>query len=77
MNPENGPVGTWAQRWIPGVCKHEAIRCTHGDEIIHRNFRRRVCVICGRVLRGPLPEPCSWTGEPHVGGAPGCTRTVR
>lgn len=66
-----GWTGTWAQRWIPGVCKHERVRCTHGDEIIHRRWRRRVCMICGRSLRGPLPEVCffSPTGERHTAGA--------
>jgi hypothetical protein len=61
-----GPTGTWTQRWIPGVCKHEAVRCTHGDEIIHRGFRRRVCFACGRALRGPLPVLCFFTDEPHT-----------
>lgn len=60
-----GPVGSWAQRWIPGVCRHASVRCTHGDEIIGRRWRRRVCLLCGRSLRGPLPEPCFFTGEPH------------
>lgn len=61
------PVGTWAERWLPGVCKHKAVRCTHGDEIIARRFRRRVCMICGRSLKGPLPEVCffSPTGARH------------
>ena len=61
-----GPTGTWAQRWILGVCKHEAVRCTHGDEIIARRFRRRVCFACGRALRGPLPIICFFTDEPHT-----------
>lgn len=60
-----GPVGTWAQRWLPFVCKHTLVRCTHGDEIIGRGYRRRVCLICGRSLRGPLPYECFFTGEPH------------
>lgn len=59
------PCGTWAQRWIPGVCKHPDVRCTHGDEIIGRRFRRRVCMVCGRSLDGPLPAMCFFTGEPH------------
>lgn len=59
------PVGSWRQRWVPGVCKHETVRCTHGDEIIHRRFRRRVCLVCGRSLRGPLPLMCFFTDEPH------------
>lgn len=46
-------------------CMHEHVRCTHGDEIIARNGRRRVCLGCGRALKGPLPEPCSVTGQPH------------
>jgi hypothetical protein len=50
-------------RWF--TCKHEHVRCTHGDEIIGRNFRRRVCIDCRRALKGPLPLICSVTGEPH------------
>lgn len=62
---KKGPSGTWFQRWIPGVCKHEKIRCTHGDEIIHRRWRRRVCMICGRSLKGPLPRICFFTDTVH------------
>lgn len=61
----HSPCGTWAQRWIPGVCKHSEVRCTHGDEIIGRRYRRRVCMVCGRALAGPLPAECFFTGEPH------------
>ena len=59
------PFGTFFERWIPGVCKHEVVRCTHGDEIIGRKFRRRVCMVCGHSLKGPLPEVCFFTGELH------------
>ena len=59
------PCGTWLQRLIPGVCKHPDVRCAHGDEIIHRRFRRRVCMVCGRSLVGPLPTWCFFTGEDH------------
>lgn len=60
------PVGSWAQRWVPFVCHHRGtIRCTHGDEIIHRRWRRRVCMVCGRSLKGPLPEVCFFTDRPH------------
>lgn len=59
------PRGTWAQRWLPKVCRHEQVRCTHGDEIIGRRFRRRVCLVCGRSLKGPLPVECFFTGKPH------------
>lgn len=62
---KNGPDGTWAQRWIPGVCKHLRTRCVHGDEIIGRRFRRQVCMVCGRALQRPLPYLCFFTGEPH------------
>lgn len=62
---ETGPSGSWAQRWLPGVCRHERVRCTHGDEIIGRRFRRRVCLVCGRALKGPLPVECFFTGDPH------------
>lgn len=60
------PTGNWFQRWIPGVCKHERIRCIHGDEIIARRYRRRFCLVCARSLKGPLPFLCSFTGRPHV-----------
>lgn len=59
------PYGSWAQRWLPGVCKHRMVRCTHGDEIIHRGFRRRACMVCGRSLPGPLPALCYFAGAPH------------
>lgn len=59
------PSGTWKQRWIPKICKHDDIRCTHGDEIIARKYRRRVCRICGRSLKGPIPKICFFTNEPH------------
>lgn len=65
-----GPSGSWAQRWIPWVCKHAEIRCTHGDEIIARKMRRIVCMICGRSLEGPLPRLCFFTKEPHVHAVP-------
>lgn len=60
-----GASGTWAQRWLPSVCKHAEIRCTHGDEIIARRWRRRVCMVCGRSLTGPLPAYCFFTERPH------------
>lgn len=59
------PSGSWFQRWIPRVCKHERVRCTHGDEIIYRHYRRTVCLVCGHSLTWPLPEMCFFTGEPH------------
>lgn len=62
---KRGPTGTWAQRWIPGVCRHERVRCTHGDEIIHRRFHRQVCMVCGRSLDRDLPIECFFTGKPH------------
>lgn len=61
-----GSYGTWWQRWVPGVCKHELIRCTHGDEINARNGRRRVCMVCGRALRGPLPLFCFFSPDKEV-----------
>jgi hypothetical protein len=60
-----GPYGSWAQRWIPGVCKHEDVRCIHGDEIVARNFRRRLCLVCWRALEGDLPETCWFTLTSH------------
>lgn len=62
---KHAPFGTWMERWIPFVCEHKYVRCTHGDEIIGRRYRRRVCMSCGRSLKGPLPDPCFFTGEPH------------
>lgn len=63
----DGPTGSWAQRWMPGVCKHARIRCTHGDEINARNGKRRVCMVCGRSLPGPLPVRCFFSplGDVH------------
>lgn len=66
----HAPCGTWAQRWIPGVCKHPETRCTHGDEIIHRRFRRQVCMVCGRSLDRDLPEMCFFTGKLHAAARP-------
>lgn len=59
------PTGSFWERWIRGMCKHSSIRCTHGDEIIGRNGKRRVCLVCGRGLKGDLPEFCFFTGEFH------------
>lgn len=63
------PFGSWTQRWIPFVCKHneDFVRCTHGDEIIHRRYKRRVCMVCGRALKGSLPKICFFTNKPHSG----------
>jgi len=33
-------------------CKHEQVRCIHGDEIIHSRWRRIRCLDCGRALKG-------------------------
>ena len=63
------PYGTWGQRWLPGCCPHDDVRCTHGDEIIARGFRRRVCRRCGGARHGSLPETCYWSGRPHSRGA--------
>lgn len=59
------PTGTIWERLIPGLCKHPQVRCTHGDEIIGRNGKRRVCMVCGRGLKGPIPEICFFTNTPH------------
>lgn len=59
------PTGSWAQRWIPRVCAHDTVRCIHGDEIIARGFRRRLCMTCGRALKGDLPRICWFTRTPH------------
>lgn len=61
------PFGSWRQRLLPGVCKHQQVRCTHGDEILARRMRRRVCMVCGRSLPGALPVVCFFTGQPHPG----------
>lgn len=60
------PKGSWWQRFVPGLCRHKQVRCTHGDEIRGRRYRRRVCLDCGRSLRGSLPDECFFTGEPHA-----------
>lgn len=62
------PSGTWAQRWLPFVCTHpvDRLRCVHGDEIVQRGFRRTVCLVCGRGLKGPLLNVCWFTGELHA-----------
>lgn len=52
--------------WPRIFCKHPRVRCTHGDEIIARGFKRRVCLDCNRALDGPLPEPCTVTGRFHA-----------
>lgn len=62
---KKAPTGTWLEKWFPKYCKHIKIRCTHGDEIIAKKFRRKVCMICGRSLKGPLPYICFFTGKPH------------
>jgi hypothetical protein len=64
------PHGTWAQRWIPGVCKHAKVRCVHGDEIIMRGFRRTACLVCGKSLKWDMPGVCWFTGEWHSGAKP-------
>lgn len=64
------PTGNWRQRLLPGVCKHETVRCIHGDEINHSRFRRVRCMVCGRALRGPLSEPCFYTGKRHSSTPP-------
>lgn len=62
---KRSPTGTWAQRWLPRLCKHERTRCVHGDEIIGRGTRV-VCLVCGRALRKrSLPRECFFTGQPH------------
>jgi hypothetical protein len=67
------PTGTWAQRWVPGVCKHptDQRRCVHGDEIIARGFARTVCLVCGRGLKkARMPRVCWFTGELHASAEP-------
>lgn len=59
------PSGTWAQRWVPFVCKHEKVRCIHGDEIHTYKGRRIKCLVCGRALKGEHPRQCFFNGEPH------------
>lgn len=64
------PDGTWKQRWLPRVCKHERTRCVHGDEINARGSRV-ACLTCGRSLRRlPLPVLCWFTGARHSGTYP-------
>lgn len=54
-------------------CKHERVRCIHGDEINstgrawrHPSIARVRCLDCGRALyKMEMPEICSNTGTPH------------
>lgn len=68
------PIGTWKQRWLPTWtrwgCKHDLVRCIHGDEIIARRFRRRLCMVCGRALTGALPPVCWYTNRLHGSARP-------
>jgi hypothetical protein len=50
------------QRW---KCKHNRVRCVHGDEIVRLNYRRSVCLDCGKVL-DDLPKFCTVTNKPHA-----------
>ena len=47
-------------------CRHEHVRCVHGDEILARKWRRVVCVACGKALKGPLPLVCTVSHRPHI-----------
>lgn len=55
----------WALLIARPWCRHEHVRCIHGDEILARHNRRVACLDCGRSLDWPLPTVCSWTGRPH------------
>ena len=48
-------------------CKHDRVRCIHGDEINHANGRRVRCLDCERALSWELPERCFVTGKAHGG----------
>lgn len=50
-------------KWL--FCKHENVRCVHGDEIVHRRYRRVACLDCGRSLKRDLPSMCWFTGTIH------------
>jgi len=45
---------------------HEHVRCVHGDEVRHAHGFRAMCLDCDKYLTGPLPEPCTVTGRPHL-----------
>ena len=53
-------------------CKHERVRCIHGDEILmamtvyRARIRRQRCLDCGRALDRGLPDPCTVNGQPHA-----------
>lgn len=57
-------------------CRHERVRCIHGDEILARMttwrgiVRRAACLDCGGALDRGLPEPCTVTGKPHASATP-------
>lgn len=53
--------------WIGSrhACQHDNVRCIHGDEIVGSRYRRRRCLDCGAILKGPLPVVCHYTGQIH------------
>jgi hypothetical protein len=56
-------------------CRHERVRCIHGDEVLQAmttwraRVRRTRCLDCGRALDRNLPNPCTTTGLPHASQA--------
>lgn len=47
-------------------CRHERVRCIHGDEINQYHGRRVLCLDCGEALLTPMPRICWYTGKPHL-----------
>lgn len=58
--------GRFAWPWVRWRCKHEAVRCIHGDEIIFgtRHGERSRCLGCGKTFP-ELPVMCFFIDEPH------------
>ena len=54
-------------KWLLNFrCKHERVRCLHGDEVIMLFWTRAACLDCPKLFKA-LPEYCSVTGERHLG----------
>jgi hypothetical protein len=57
-------------------CKHERVRCIHGDEILLAGWKRATCLDCPAVFDS-LPEYCSFTLEPHAIDKPDTTPSMK
>lgn len=48
------------------ICRHNVVRCIHGDEIIAVGYRRSQCLLCGKYLKD-LPDICCHKGKENIG----------